>query len=147
MVYYHCLTDKHILFKNYIYQYNSPLGGITLASDGETLTGLWFDGQKHFPHKQSHFDHYPVSQSSRCRRQSDGIRRRSEQKDRAAETGKSSIKTIQASSFMNLVLFSFYQCKLHWGKLKFNLNFVRNESRLLVSVRAIIVIVAKYSVG
>ncbi len=27
---------------------DSPLGGITLASDGENLTGLWFDGQKHF---------------------------------------------------------------------------------------------------
>lgn len=32
----------------YIYHYNSPLGGITLASDGGSLTGLWFDGQKHF---------------------------------------------------------------------------------------------------
>ena len=29
-------------------RYQSPLGGITLASDGEALTGLWFDGQKHF---------------------------------------------------------------------------------------------------
>jgi len=28
--------------------YRSPLGGITLASDGENLTGLWFDGQKYF---------------------------------------------------------------------------------------------------
>ena len=28
--------------------YDSPLGGITLASDGTALTGLWFDGQKHF---------------------------------------------------------------------------------------------------
>ena len=28
--------------------YASPLGGITLASDGEALTGLWFDGQKYF---------------------------------------------------------------------------------------------------
>ncbi len=28
---------------------NSPLGGITLASDGHALTGLLFDGQKHFP--------------------------------------------------------------------------------------------------
>lgn len=26
----------------------SPLGGVTLASDGEALTGLWFDGQQHF---------------------------------------------------------------------------------------------------
>ncbi|MBQ9411514.1 MAG: methylated-DNA--[Oscillospiraceae bacterium] len=30
--------------------YGSPLGGITLASDGEALTGLWFDGQRFFPH-------------------------------------------------------------------------------------------------
>ena len=28
--------------------YESPLGGITLASDGRALTGLWFDGQKYF---------------------------------------------------------------------------------------------------
>lgn len=33
---------------DYTHHYNSPLGGITLASDGENLTGLWFDGQKYF---------------------------------------------------------------------------------------------------
>ena len=33
---------------NYITHYNSPLGSITLASDGDALIGLWFDGQKHF---------------------------------------------------------------------------------------------------
>lgn len=33
---------------NYIHHYDSPLGGITLASDGVSLTGLWFDGQKYF---------------------------------------------------------------------------------------------------
>ena len=32
----------------YTHHYDSPLGGITLSSDGEALTGLWFDGQKHF---------------------------------------------------------------------------------------------------
>lgn len=32
----------------YISHYQSPLGGITLASDGEALIGLWFDGQKYF---------------------------------------------------------------------------------------------------
>lgn len=32
----------------YIHHYSSPLGGITLASDGDSLTGLWFDGQKYF---------------------------------------------------------------------------------------------------
>lgn len=33
---------------DYTLHYNSPLGGITMASDGEALTGLWFDGQKFF---------------------------------------------------------------------------------------------------
>ena len=33
---------------NYTAHYDSPLGGITLASDGEALTGLWFEGQKHY---------------------------------------------------------------------------------------------------
>jgi len=33
---------------DYIWHYTSPLGGITLSSDGEALTGLWFDGQKFF---------------------------------------------------------------------------------------------------
>ena len=32
----------------YIYKYKSPLGYITLASDGEALIGLWFDNQKYF---------------------------------------------------------------------------------------------------
>ncbi len=32
----------------YIHHYESPLGGMTAASDGEALTGLWFDGQKYF---------------------------------------------------------------------------------------------------
>lgn len=33
---------------DYIYHYESPIGMITMASDGETLIGLWFDGQKYF---------------------------------------------------------------------------------------------------
>lgn len=33
---------------DYTHHYDSPLGGITLASDGKALTGLWFDGQKHY---------------------------------------------------------------------------------------------------
>lgn len=32
----------------YTYHYQSPLGGITLSSNGTELTGLWFDGQKYF---------------------------------------------------------------------------------------------------
>lgn len=33
---------------NFIHRYDSPLGGITEASDGKFLIGLWFDGQKYF---------------------------------------------------------------------------------------------------
>lgn len=32
----------------YTYYYNSPLGRITMASDGDYLIGLWFDGQKYY---------------------------------------------------------------------------------------------------
>lgn len=31
-----------------VWRYRSPLGDVTLSSDGEALTGLWFDGQLHF---------------------------------------------------------------------------------------------------
>lgn len=33
---------------SYLSHYLSPLGPITLASDGEALVGLWFDGQHYF---------------------------------------------------------------------------------------------------
>ena len=33
---------------DYIHRYDSPLGGVTMASDGMALIGLWFDGQKYF---------------------------------------------------------------------------------------------------
>jgi methylated-DNA-[protein]-cysteine S-methyltransferase len=32
----------------YANKYHSPLGDITMASNGEALTGLWFDRQKYF---------------------------------------------------------------------------------------------------
>ena len=32
---------------HYLNHYESPLGAMTMASDGEHLTGLWFDGQKY----------------------------------------------------------------------------------------------------
>ena len=32
----------------FVQHYDSPLGAIMLACDGEAITGLWFDGQKHF---------------------------------------------------------------------------------------------------
>ena len=40
--------EGRIIAMEYIHRYRSPLGGITMASDGEHLTGLWFDGQKYF---------------------------------------------------------------------------------------------------
>ena len=33
---------------DYVHHYDSPLGSMTMASDGTALTGLWFDGQKYF---------------------------------------------------------------------------------------------------
>ena len=41
---------------DYTHHFLSPLGGITMASDGNVLTGLWFDGQKHFAETLS--DHH-----------------------------------------------------------------------------------------
>ena len=32
----------------YVWRAASPLGNIILASDGDALTGLWFEGQAHF---------------------------------------------------------------------------------------------------
>ena len=32
----------------YTHRCNSPLGAVTMASDGQALTGLWFDGQRYF---------------------------------------------------------------------------------------------------
>ncbi len=34
--------------KTYIDKYDSPLGAITIACDGEAITGLWFDDQRYF---------------------------------------------------------------------------------------------------
>ena len=33
---------------DFIWHYDSPLGDVTMASDGQALAGLWFDGQKYF---------------------------------------------------------------------------------------------------
>ena len=33
---------------NYIYKYISPIGIITMTSNGTALTGLWYNGQKYF---------------------------------------------------------------------------------------------------
>ncbi len=36
--------------EQYIETYASPLGIITMGSNGNQLTGLWFEGQKYFDH-------------------------------------------------------------------------------------------------
>ena len=33
---------------DYIQTYSSPLGNLRMASDGEALVGLWFEGQRHY---------------------------------------------------------------------------------------------------
>lgn len=33
---------------DYTHHYHSPMGEITMASDGDALIGLWFDGQRHY---------------------------------------------------------------------------------------------------
>ena len=33
---------------DYIYRYSSPLGRITIGSDGSAVIGLWFEGQAHY---------------------------------------------------------------------------------------------------
>lgn len=33
---------------NYTYEYASPMGTLTVASDGTSVTGLWFKGQKYY---------------------------------------------------------------------------------------------------
>ena len=32
----------------YIYKSNSPMGRLTIASDGQSITGLWLEGQKYY---------------------------------------------------------------------------------------------------
>lgn len=33
---------------DYLSYYSSPLGTLTIASDGHSITGLWMEGQRHF---------------------------------------------------------------------------------------------------
>ena len=50
--------------------YDSPIGGITMASDGAGLVGLWFDGQRHFAEtlQKEHEERpdLPVFEQTRC---------------------------------------------------------------------------------
>lgn len=44
-------------------RYDSPVGGITMAGDGKSLIGLWFDGQKYsagLPGRNSRMTELPV---------------------------------------------------------------------------------------
>lgn len=59
-------TNKEIC---YVYNCRSPLGRITMASDGAALTGLWLEGQKYFASTLT--DHIeekelPVFEQTRC---------------------------------------------------------------------------------
>lgn len=38
---------KYAPSQTYLSTYKSPIGNLSLASDGENLTGIWFDGQRH----------------------------------------------------------------------------------------------------
>lgn len=38
-----------VLPKDFATHYKSPLGMMTMTSDGSHITGLWFDGQEHLP--------------------------------------------------------------------------------------------------
>ena len=40
------LENKQVV--SYTSHYRSPLGGITLASNGDALVGIWWNGQKYF---------------------------------------------------------------------------------------------------
>ena len=42
------MQGKKVYFMKYVNYYQSPLGNILLAADDDGLTGLWFEGQKHY---------------------------------------------------------------------------------------------------
>ena len=54
---------------HYISYYQSPIGKILLAADTESLTGLWFDGEKYFAHcleKQHEEAETPILHKTKC---------------------------------------------------------------------------------
>lgn len=44
----------------YMSEYDSPLGSLTLAADGESLVGLWLEGQKYFAGEKPAIDELPL---------------------------------------------------------------------------------------
>lgn len=65
------ITDIHHKEKSVFYSatYSSPLGMLTLASDGDNLTGLWLEGQKYFgdtiPEAMTAKEDLPVFETTR----------------------------------------------------------------------------------
>ena len=55
------ITGVRIQGMDFIQHYESPIGGMTMASDGEALVGLWFDEQKNIPdvHDVAHEERMP----------------------------------------------------------------------------------------
>lgn len=52
----------------FVNSYSSPLGSMTMASDGENLIGLWFDGQKYdrqFLTETSKIENLPIFQQTK----------------------------------------------------------------------------------
>lgn len=48
----YCLKEQEVFqfeLYRFIHDYPSPFGAMTMTSDGTSLTGLWFNGQRYFP--------------------------------------------------------------------------------------------------
>ena len=48
--------SKKNIREQYRYHYDSPLGRMTLLGEERGLTGLWFDGQRHFPEDSAEYE-------------------------------------------------------------------------------------------
>ena len=53
------------MFMNYLYKTVSPVGELTLSSDGKNLTGLWLAGQKYFAAPSGEYKELPVFELAR----------------------------------------------------------------------------------
>lgn len=60
---------RNVMLSYYTTQYKSPVGPLTLACDGENLTGLWMEGQKYYggahPEALTPGEEYPVLAQTR----------------------------------------------------------------------------------
>jgi len=57
--------------KNYYFEYESPLGMLTIIIDDEAINGLWFNGQKHFCRNHDLSETEKLSHDSNNKKQSD----------------------------------------------------------------------------